>query len=136
MYVDDVGRTFRGFVDSFSIDVELIPTGVETSQQIFNGTFGFGQIELSFRVEMSFLPSATTSASSSITDTKTYFHPSGYPSGESCKRCKHESSTSVSSLMIGAGVFLALTLLALVISIGVFMYHSKSIYMHSIIYYR
>ena len=38
-------------VDTFSIDVEQIPVGEETRPLVFNGTFGFAYIEMSFKVE-------------------------------------------------------------------------------------
>ena len=41
------------FVDSFSINVEQIPVGEETSPRAFTGTFGFASIEMSFKVECS-----------------------------------------------------------------------------------
>ena len=37
-------------VDAFSINIEQIQIGVEAEPQTFNGTFGFGWIELSYRV--------------------------------------------------------------------------------------
>ena len=40
-------------VDTFSVNLEQVQIGVETPPQTFNGSFGFGQIELSFRVECS-----------------------------------------------------------------------------------
>ena len=40
-------------VDTFSINVEKIPVGVATSPKQYNGTFGYGFIQLSFMVECS-----------------------------------------------------------------------------------
>ena len=51
-------------VDTFSIDVEQIPVGEETRPQVFNGTFGFAYIEMSFKVECSvshYFPNCDTS---------------------------------------------------------------------------
>ena len=39
------------FVNSFSIDIDQIPVGIETSPQLYNGSFRYSSIKLSFKVE-------------------------------------------------------------------------------------
>lgn len=54
--VTDVdGSDFRtnSLVDSFAIDIEMMPVGVFTEPKWYNGTFGYGFLELSFKVECS-----------------------------------------------------------------------------------
>ena len=38
-------------IDRFNIDIDQIPAGAETTPTVYNGTFGFASLTLSFRVE-------------------------------------------------------------------------------------
>ncbi len=130
VYHFQVHQTWQSYelVDSFSINVEDIQIEVEAAPQIFNGTFGFGQIELSFVVNLTEPDSTTAPTEPDSTTAPT--EPDSTSSGSDRSTGIRSVKSVNSDRLIGFEVVVAgivAVVLVLVLSVGVItLCHIKS----------